>query len=57
MSSPETPEADAAEQARNAGEPIPAEEPEPAEAPLDADPADVVEQHRVVPVDDSYDHD
>ncbi|WP_190815302.1 hypothetical protein [Saccharopolyspora pogona] len=54
---PETPEADAAEQARQAEEVPDEEEPEPIEVPLDADPADLADQHRPVPVDDSYDHD
>jgi hypothetical protein len=54
---PETPEADAAEQARQAEEVPNDEELESIEVPLDADPADLADQHRAVPVDDSYDHD
>ncbi|MDI2029454.1 hypothetical protein QFW96_12565 [Saccharopolyspora sp. TS4A08] len=52
---PETPEADAVEQARRA-EDLPDEDESAAvEIPLDADPADVSEQYRTVPVDDEYD--
>ncbi|MBB5157875.1 hypothetical protein [Saccharopolyspora phatthalungensis] len=52
---PETPEGDAAEQARLAEDVLDDEEPEPVEVPLDADPADLAEQHRAVPVDEEYD--
>ncbi|GAA4615609.1 hypothetical protein [Saccharopolyspora hordei] len=53
---PETPEADAAEQARQAEETFEEEEVlEPVEAPFDADPADLVDQNRPAPLDDSYD--
>ncbi|MER6992627.1 hypothetical protein ABT337_21430 [Saccharopolyspora hirsuta] len=55
--SPETPEADAVEQARQAEELVEDEESEQVEVPLDADPADLADQHREVPIDDSYDHD
>lgn len=52
---PETPEADAVEQLRRA-ENLPEEdEAVPTEVPLDADPADVSEQYRTVPVEDDYD--
>jgi hypothetical protein len=54
---PETPEADAAEQARQAEDVLDDEEPEAIEVPLDADPADLADQHRPVPLDDSHNHD
>ncbi|MER7079740.1 hypothetical protein SAMN02982929_06728 [Saccharopolyspora kobensis] len=54
---PETPETDAVEQARQVDELAEDEEPEQVEAPLDADPADLADQHRAVPLDDAYDHD
>lgn len=51
----ETPEADAAEQATTADDTP--DEPEYDLTPEEADPADVADQHRAVPVDDAYDHD
>ena len=53
---PETPEADAVEQARQE---VPEEEtPIPPEVPFDADPADLVDQYREIPTDDDfYEHD
>ncbi|MEB3371519.1 hypothetical protein [Saccharopolyspora mangrovi] len=52
---PETPEADAVEQSRRA-ENLPEEdEAVPTEVPIDADPTDVSEQYRTVPVEDEYD--
>jgi hypothetical protein len=55
--SPETPDADAAEQARQADELVEEDESAPADRPLDADPADLADQQREVPVDDAYEHD
>ncbi|MER7013754.1 hypothetical protein ABT324_20245 [Saccharopolyspora sp. NPDC000359] len=55
--SPETPEADAVEQAQQAEELVVDEESEPVEVPLDADPADLADQYREVPIDDAYDRD
>lgn len=52
---PETPEADAVEQSRRAEDLPEEDEVVPAEVPLDADPADVSEQYRTVPVDEDYD--
>ncbi|MGW1678115.1 hypothetical protein [Saccharopolyspora sp. NPDC002376] len=54
---PETPEADAVEQARQAEELPEEEEPEQVEVPLDVDPADLADQRRPAPVDESYNHD
>lgn len=51
---PETPEADAVEQAQQTEE-VPADE-GVAPAPWDADPADLADQQREVPADDEYDH-
>jgi hypothetical protein len=57
----ETPEADAAEQSQQVDERFDEDEPTtetPEIAPIevtDADPADVAEQHRIVPDNDSYD--
>ncbi|TWF96195.1 hypothetical protein [Saccharopolyspora dendranthemae] len=52
---PETPEADAAEQLRRAEDLPEDDEAGPTETPFDADPADVSEQYRAVPVEDDYD--
>lgn len=54
---PETPDADAAEQARQADELPEENEVAPTDRPLDADPADLVDQHREEPLDDAYEHD
>lgn len=54
---PETPETDAVEQARQVEELVEEEESEQIEVPFDADPADLADQHRAVPIDDAYDHD
>lgn len=52
----ETPEADAAEQARQDDTAVEDEEPtDLAEVSVDADPADLAEQQRVVPQDDPRD--
>lgn len=58
MTNFETPEADAAEQARLSREGIdeaPAESPIPDEVPADVNPADLAEQQIVVPDDEDYD--
>ena len=54
---PETPDADAAEQARQADDLVEEDEAGLPDQPLDADPADLADQHREVPVDDAYEHD
>lgn len=53
---PETPEADAAEQARQAEDDFDEQENEAvlAEVPVDANPADLAEQQQVVPDVDTY---
>ena len=51
---PETPEADAAEQAREAAAPAEENEIEPLELSAEANPADLAEQHVVVPEEDPY---
>jgi hypothetical protein len=50
----ETPEADAIEQRQTA---VPDDVDEPVRVPTDASEADVLEQSRVVPVDDEFDDD
>ncbi|GAB3289789.1 hypothetical protein [Parasphingorhabdus pacifica] len=55
---PETPEADAAEQARQAEDDVDEEEATavgPGVTTANANPADFVEQQQIVPDDDSYD--
>ncbi|GAA2792042.1 hypothetical protein [Saccharopolyspora taberi] len=54
---PETPEADAVEQAREAEEPLDENDQLPTDLPAEANPADLAEQHRTVPEDEAYEHD
>ncbi|MCX2733099.1 hypothetical protein OOZ19_22895 [Saccharopolyspora sp. NFXS83] len=51
----ETPEADAAEQARHAEDPVTEDVTVEADPVNEADPADLADQHSDVPVDEDYD--
>ncbi|WP_162832381.1 hypothetical protein [Saccharopolyspora rectivirgula] len=53
---PETPEADALEQAQEITETNEDLTPQNAEPPLDTNPADLLEQQQEVPEDDGYDY-
>ncbi|WP_199740268.1 hypothetical protein [Saccharopolyspora rhizosphaerae] len=52
---PETPEADAFEQSLRAEDLPDEDDAVPTDVPIDADPADVSDQYRTVPVEDDYD--
>jgi hypothetical protein len=51
----ETPDADAADQAKVADDAFEDHEPLTEEPPAEADQADAMDQQRVVPIDDAYD--